>query len=151
MKHVWSVLCRNYIVDEQTKNLSLIDIPNRLDFKGQLPDSRPIEIPLKVDYYFISTWMRESDAEQSKQDISVRVKEPNGNIAGHFGFEVDLEGAYGHRTFGKLDKVLYTVNGVYELQICVREADTWTPVAFIPLEIVHEQTKPEQQKSEPAE
>ena len=147
MRHIWSVLCHKYIIDKGNNNLSLIDITDRIGFQGELPDKRPLELPLPSALFFISAWRRGSESDRMKHEARVNVISPGGQQIGHSLIPIDLEQSPGHYTLGRMDHFLYIANGVYELQMCIKENDEWKPVASIPLEIIH--TEPdEEQKSE---
>ena len=149
MKHVWSVLCRNYIVEEQTRNISLIDIPNKLKFSGELPEKRPFAFPMPSEFYFLTRWISEENDTEEAHSAIVRTIDPTGGEIGFFEFEFTLEPPKGHVSIGSISSLLYTVDGVYFFEVCLRKNDEWNPVASIPLEIVHEKPEPEQQESEP--
>ncbi|MCY4071750.1 MAG: hypothetical protein OXG60_10655 [Chloroflexi bacterium] len=149
MKHVWSVICRHHIVDEESKNVSLIDIVDRLSFEGELPEKRPFELPLPNVYYFISTWMSEKGDVQDKYDVMVKIIDPTGVEIGNFRNELVMEPPDGSRTIGAMETFLYTVDGTYWLELHLTKENDTTPVAHIPIEILHRQSEPEQQASEP--
>ncbi len=151
MQHVWSMLCRNFIVEEQTRNISLIDIPNRLNFKGELPEKRPFEFPLPAEFYFLTRWISEQEDSEETYSANVRVIDPTGNEIGIFEFEFTTEPPKGHVSIGTISSLLYTVDGVYSFEVCLQDNDEWKPVASIPLEILHEQPESEQEESEPTE
>ena len=151
MKHVWSMFCRNFIVEEHTRNISLIDIPNRLKFKGALPEKRPFEFPLPSEFYFLTRWISEQEDSEETYSANVRIIDPTGSEIGTFEFDFTLEPPQGHVTTGSISSLLYTVDGVYFFEVCLQNNDTSNPVASIPLEIIHEQPEPEQQESEPVE
>ena len=144
MKYVWSVLCRNYIIDEQSKNLSLIDLPNRLSFKGDLPAKRPFEVPLPSEFYFLSKWMSGKDDNEQRHSVLVKVIDPSSTEIGNFPFEFTLKPESGHVTIGTLTSILYTEDGLYFFEVCLEEDNELKSVASIPLQIVHEHTESEE-------
>ena len=152
MKHVWSVLCRNYIVDEKTKNFSLIDLPNRLGFKGELPEKRPFDVPIPSEFYFLTRWISEEGDKENIHAVMVRVIDPTGGEIGNFEFEFTLKPPMGHVSIGTMSSVLYSEDGLYFFKVSLQDNNESIVVASIPLEIVHEQQESEEQdKSEPAQ
>lgn len=137
MKHVWSVICRHHIVDEESKNISLIEITDRIRFEGELPDKRPFEVPLPVVHYFISTWMCETDDVEKQYDAKVKIIDPTGEEIGSFSFEFVIEPPDGSRTHGTMRRLLYTVDGTYWLEVHLAGDENSSPVAHIPIEILH--------------
>ena len=73
-----------------------------------------------------------------------RILSPTGEQLKEIEFSIDLRTNMGNRTTGKINSLMYSGDGIYEFQVCVQENDSWTPVASIPLEIVHEQPEPEE-------
>lgn len=148
MKHVWSVICRHHIVDEESKNVSLIDITDRLSFGGELPDKRPFELPLPSAYYFISTWMSEKGDVAANYDVKVKIIDPTGVEIGNFKIEFVMDPPDGSRTVGAMETMLYTVDGTYWLELHLTEEKNSPPVAHIPIEIMHRKPQSEE-RSEP--
>lgn len=147
MKHIWSVFCQQYIINRDSNNPSLIEILDQINFQGELPDKRPLELPLSPIIYFVSDWKRDSESDRKKYEALVNVISPDSLHIGNFPILVDLEQSSSQCTVGKMDRIVYTVNGVYAFQVYIKENDEWKPVASIPLEIIH--TEPDkEQKSE---
>lgn len=139
MKHVWSIICQRYLVDAKTNNLSLIDIYNRFGFTGNFPENRPLVLTLPNPIYLVSTWRRESNTDPQQCKALVKTISPNGEILGQFEIDFKFMNSDEHRTFGKVETLLYTYNGVYQIQVYVQDEEE--PVASIPFEIIHEQPK----------
>ena len=151
MEHVWSVICLNYIIDRESGNLTLIDIPDRVGFKGDLPDTRPIELPLQSPFFLVSLWRSGHENSGIKESALVKVRAPNDNVIGEFEVNVEFGDSEGHQTYGKIETLLYHEDGVHRFEIYMKEDGNWSdePVAFVPLELVHERPDSEQENSEP--
>lgn len=138
MRHVWSVLCRRCEIDAKSSMPSLIEIPDRLAFRGDLPEDRPLNLPLPDSFYFVSTWASEGVHEiHQRQEAFVRILAPNGEALSDFLIPIRFNQASA-RTTGELNSLPYTENGVYEFEISFKDGNGWKPVASIPLEIIHE-------------
>lgn len=137
MKHLWSVICSKYIISEVSKNLSLIEIADVLTFKTDLPNERPLELPLPCPLYLVSSWTRESDAEAQVIGALVRVRSPDGSIMQELPFHVDFRHTLGCRTYGTVSSIPYTNNGTYEFEVCIEDGDDWIAVGSIPVQIFH--------------
>lgn len=153
MRHIWTVLCQNCIVDQISNNPSLIEIPDRVGFKGDLPNQRPLELPLPNPFYIVSKWWTDDRVDAATHIVQGRILSPQGEQLAQFDFEFEFRQSSGHRTIGTLETLLYSEDGVYEFQICTRgsESENWIPVASVPLEIILEQPESAQQGSEPTE
>ena len=151
MRHVWSVLCRSILEDKTSGNSSLIDITERISFKGDPPDERPITLPFPFPLHIVSNWRRESEESKQKYPCRVRILSPSGEELRTMDFEVNLEEFAGLHTFGRVDDLPFTVSGIYEFELAYRNEKDWEVVARIPLEVVHEEPEDDQENSESTE
>ena len=58
MKHIWSILCRNAIVDKDTNNVSLLNVIERIIFepKQKLAENKKLPIPVVEELTLVSLW-----------------------------------------------------------------------------------------------
>ena len=151
MKHIWSILCRNLLEDKTSGNASLIEVTERIGFRGELPDERPVVLPFPFPMHIVSNWWRDSDEDNEKYPCQVRFFSPDREELRANEYEVNLEDFPRMRVFGQIGDLPFTVNGIYEFEVAYKKNENWEVVARIPLEIVHEQPEPEEQESEPTE
>ncbi len=150
MKHLWSVLCSKYIISEASNSLSLIEIADGITFEAELPDDRPLELPLSSPLYLVSSWIREDDSEAKIIDALARIKSPAGSVLQELPFPVDLERTAGSRTFGTISTIPFTVDGMYEFELCIKDSCGWRAVGTVPVGIVCRPPAQEsEEKSEP--
>lgn len=149
MKHVWSVFCRHMVEDRRTGNPSLIDITDRIAFRGDLPEERPINLPFPFPFFIVSKWSRSADADVENRRTRVRWLSPDGDELRIFEHELDFGERGGNlHAVGEVQELQYIKNGTYQLEVAYLDHDDWVVVASIPLDIVHEQPEPEEE-SEP--
>src|SRR5688572_21096340 len=70
--HIWSVLCRKTVIDNDTNNMSLIDVFEQLglnDEKGNLEQGKPFDIPFEFE--IIS--MLKKNKKEAHVDVEVKV------------------------------------------------------------------------------
>ena len=151
MRHIWSVICRSLLEDKISGKSSLIDITERISFKGDPPDERPITLPFPVPLHVVSSWRRESEECTNKYPCRLRIVSPSGEVLRTMDFEVNLEDFVGMHTFGRIDDLPFTVSGIYEFELAYCNDEDWVHVAQVPLEVIHEQPEPEQPESEPTD
>lgn len=149
MRHVWSVLCRSLLEDKSSGNSSLIDVTERISFRGDPPDERPITLPFPFPLHFVSNWRRESEECKRKYPCQVRIVSPSGDVLRTMDFELNLEDFAGMHTFGRLDDLPFTVSGIYEFELAYRNDADWEVVARIPLEVVYDEPGLETEIGEP--
>lgn len=135
MKHLWSVLCAQFIVNAANNNLSLIEITDVITFDADLPDERPLVLSLPSPLYLVSSWIRESDDEAQTWEALLRIKSPVGNVVQETPFTVDLEHTVGHRSIGVVSTIPFTDNGIYGFEACIIVGQDWRAVGAVPVEI----------------
>ena len=152
MKHVWSVFCRHMVEDKRTGNPSLIDITERIGFRGDLPGERPINLPFPFPFFIVSKWSRNADSDLGNYKARVRWLSPDGDELRTIEHELGFgeRGANLHHMV-EVQELQYLKNGTYQLEVAYLDNEDWIKVASIPLDIVHEEPETEQHESEPTE
>jgi hypothetical protein len=143
VEHIWSVLCRLSIVDQQRNNVSLIEIMERLLFRGEeveIPEDQVAGLPYPVE--LVSLWSRSDPDTPEVSRARVLVYSPEGqslNTEGHE-YSVDLTQYQRFRAMGRFDVLPFVGNGFYRFVVQKFDEDShsWVDVASIPLEIVRE-------------
>src|SRR3989344_6467803 len=81
IKHIWSVLCRESLINKDDNVISLNGVLEQLtvglkpDRDGKLPEK--VNIP--INYEIVSFWIKEVDyTEEAKADIEIKLLEPGG-------------------------------------------------------------------------
>ena len=151
MRHVWSVICRSLLEDKSSGNTSLIDITERIGFKGDPPDERPITLPFPLPLHVVSSWRRETEVCKRKYPCRLQIVSPSGEVLRTMDFEVNLEDFAGMHTYGRIDELPFTDSGIYEFELAFHDGEDWVAVAQVPLEVVHEEPGDDPEKGEPAD
>ncbi|MFB6212469.1 MAG: hypothetical protein ABEI53_01470, partial [Candidatus Magasanikbacteria bacterium] len=68
MNHIWSVLCNKTLVDQDTNNISLIDVVEKIDLAGPLEEIEEVtegnkKAEIGVDFQLVSFWFRADDSK----------------------------------------------------------------------------------------
>lgn len=151
MKHVWSVFCRHMVEDKRTGNPSLIDVTDRIEFRGSLPEERPINLPIPFPFYIVSKWWRDPHLDLEDYAARVRWLSPDGDELRRFDYQLAFGELERLHTIGELRELHYSKNGTYHLEIEYLDDDDWITVAVIPLDVIHEVPESEENASEPTE
>lgn len=151
MRHIWSVLCRNLLEDKTSGNASLIEVTERIGFRGDLPDERPLTLPFPFPMHIVSNWWRDDEDDTGKHPCRVRFMSPDQEELTTNEYVVNLEDFGRLRVFGQIGELPFTRNGEYAFEVSYLKNENWKIVARIPLEIVHEKAESEQQESEPTD
>lgn len=151
MKHVWSVFCRHVVDDKRTGNPSLIDITDRIGFRGNLPDERPIKLPIPFSFFIVSKWWRDTKSDLKKYAARVKWLSPDGDELRSFDHQLVFGEHAKLHTFGEIRELHYSKNGTYQLEVEYQDNDEWITVAVMPLDVVHELPESDERESEPTD
>jgi hypothetical protein len=135
MRHLWTILCTQAVVNETTKNISLFEIIDEAQL--QLPQlSAPNEnVAIPVQWHLVTTWVRSDPlrAERFSQRLSIRA--PNGDtLMQSDPAAVELEAHLRMRTISNLVAMPLRVSGEYLFIVEHQtEGGPWVVDAEVPL------------------
>lgn len=146
MEHIWSVLCRLSIVDQQRNNVSLIDVMEQLSFVGEVEEEEhPLALPFPIE--LVTLWSRTDLKTPEVSQARVLILSPKGEFLDPKGaeYDIDLTEYQRFRAMGKFGTLPYVGDGIYRfvVQNFDEKSEQWRDVASIPLEIV-KQNSPEE-------
>jgi len=130
MKHVWSIICNKLIVDEETKNATLVDVLEEIKINKEFLKDKN-EIPLLFD--LVSLWCIEEEKDTKKEtSVLIEFYDPKNNKLNDFLFTfTPPERKKRIRTSIKFSKFLLNGSGIYAIKI---KQDN-KKITEIPLEI----------------
>lgn len=143
MKHLWSIICKKAIIDNETKNISIIDVLEEITFfnSSGLPKEKE-KIALSCDFEIISYWLRDSLNEKIV-DFTVDIIDPNNRKIG--GTENKMNFPEGEktrmRTIIKSKALPFTVEGRYWFKIKLNSKKGSNVMAEIPVEVKLQKTQ----------
>ncbi len=149
MEHVWTVICRISLTNQETNNLSLIETLERVAFHSSAEHPEPAEnarVSFVPPVYLVSMWWRSDLGQPEQGRARTRVISPrNDELPGSElkEYSVDLQIHSKLRVIGTIEALPFWGDGVYRFQIEFYDEATekWVRVARIPLEIVLEVPK----------
>ena len=145
MKHIWSVFCRDVLEEKTTDVPSLINVTERIGFRGEFPEKRPFDLPFPFPVHLVSNWWREASDDSASYLVRVRFLAPDRTELISLDYDVEFDSNKNFRSIARIGGLPFTENGVYEFEISYKRDEEWFRVAAIPLEIIHEQPEPEQE------
>lgn len=80
INHVWSVLCRESVIDGDTNNISLLNIFEQLEVSITQQTKTEFPIRVSINYELVSLWTKTGKKRTEKIDIEVMFVDPNGQI-----------------------------------------------------------------------
>lgn len=138
INHIWSVLCRNAVIDIDTNNVSIHDILEQITINAM-----PLENGvLPFQFELITLWGRAESGRPTTGKSKVTLVAPSKKIKPVLVFEIDLSKAELFRQRVKFPGLAAGEGGIYHFVVELAENDNkWRQVAAIPLKISF---KPEQ-------
>jgi hypothetical protein len=137
MKHLWSIICRQTLINGETNVISLIDILEEITLSNPdgLPDGKTKYV-VPLDFELVSYWMREGEEESIKLHIELVDSEKNIVSASDNKILIDQPDKKRVRTRIKGNKFSFIGLGQYLFKISIKENDKITEVAEIPVDVV---------------
>jgi len=135
--HIWTVVCRNCLVDKDTNTISLIEVIEEVAVVADIL-SRPTPPPRQLAnmsmpiFNVVSYWCRERDETPEKGRARLRVINPTGEAHLIGENEVDLTEFTRLRHVNKLLGLPGSSPGKYQFEISRLEGDNWVPVFHLP-------------------
>lgn len=135
--HVWSLLCRQPIVDAFTKTLTIVEVLEEIQIGfeavgGPLP--RPLPMPV-IDLVIVSMWMR-SGAAPEETRFRARFVAPSGKPLGQIEQPISLKDHPRARHMLHARRLPVPESGAYRIEIQEpTKAGRWKTVATLPLDV----------------
>lgn len=141
IKHIWSVLCKESVVDQTDNNISIHGVLEQLSVNltsmngiVKLPES--LSIPL--NYEIVSMWQRGRDEDSVTAEIEYTLIDPNNKELLKNNQKIEIpKTSRTHRSRMKIAGLPLSKEGDYTFQVKVKEegANTFQLIAELPLEI----------------
>jgi len=134
IKHVWTVLCSQAVIDKRTNNISLHNVVEQLNIHHEPVPEAIVEHPLEL----MTLWARSDLEVEAMGYARMRLVDPAGEIAKEIEYIIDLTVYRRTRAGGKITKLPVDSPGVWVFRIEYRldPDDLWQKVAEIPLEVI---------------
>jgi hypothetical protein len=140
IKHIWSVLCGQSIINSENNEISLISIIEHLNVNVALKDDKEFKKGIKVpiSYEIVSMWVKADDNKEVKGFIEIDVTLPNGQVKKIFNNELIIPiKTKRMRTRIKINGLIVHEDGIYNFIVKYRDVDQKNNevVATLPMEI----------------
>ena len=135
MRHIWSVVCKDALIDKDSNAVSLFKCLEGFSAKFAGPQL-PSDIPVACK--FVTLWSRSDMSTPEKGSARIRYRMPQGKEVEFVQYEVDLTVQSRHRTVLDVQGLPYQGNGVYEFILETQGEDSWRPVTDVPLQVTVE-------------
>lgn len=128
IKHVWSVLCKHSIIDNETNNINLEEVLERLQVDVGIDPKNPKALPEKVTIPFgfeiVTLWARKNfeDKNERKVDVKIEIIDPSGKkiseMINNFVLAPNFRRMRGRARSGN---IVLTTSGLYMFKISGKE------------------------------
>lgn len=137
-RHVWSVLCREPIVDRFSNNVSLIGLLEEMQFdfvrSAGVNAKEPI-IPI-ADLCIVSYWVLDAKEPGGEERLRARIKSPNGKILATVEQNYSMVGYLRARNILFARAVPMPQSGRYLVEVQEPSGKSgWRSVARLPLDV----------------
>ena len=135
MRHVWSILCQDAVIDRDTNLVSLFKCIEgaSIKFTGGEPPT-VIAIPFKL----VTFWTRSNLHISESGEARMCLLSPIGDVLHEARYTVDLSEHRRNRTVANVSGIPYRGDGLYEFRTETEAGDSWRELARVPLEITVE-------------
>jgi hypothetical protein len=142
IKHIWSVLCQRSVVDQQSNNISLIDVFEQLQVdippKGISKTVSLKDMNIPIQYELVNLWSKTKEGIEEKENIRIVLYDPNGNEIKRIDKEFIIpKDKKRMREINKIQGITLRGSGVYNFVVSIKQQDnkTYKQAAKLPLEV----------------
>lgn len=132
IEHVWSVTCSRAIIDQETNNISLLDIVEQI---GTIGPGGEGAVPVAIEV--VTLWSRGVLDQPERGRARIGLLDPNNAVIGNtHEYEVDLTNYV--RTRNRFRMALFPVRGAgkYSFVVEFERDGNWVEVARVPVVLV---------------
>jgi len=134
IEHVFSLLCRKSIIDQDTNNLSISEVLERLTIQTEGPKSND-HIRVPVEFEIVSLW-RKIVKDSFKGEIVITLLDPDKKVLHTQTVPLTIKPTFDrYRTRVRAKGIPVSKEGTYRFKISVEENGKESVVANIPLEV----------------
>ena len=146
-EHIWTVLCRKKLADEDDGLVSLIDVFERIAGDSELEDDlrkatqsgqRGVSFPIEMR--LVSWWIRSDDSKPETIQTRLGIVSPSGEQLTSQEIPVDLTATTSARATVRFTRMVMAGFGRYwfvvEKHVEGKGKSRWLEVAKLPIEIV---------------
>lgn len=135
-KHVWTIICRESVINRENNALSLMNVFEGLQI--EIGKEAPREINIPINYEIITFLRKSKKSEEENIEQRVSIIDPNGVLTvDPLVVPIKTEkGKFNHRQIIKSIGFKITVAGSYQFIIELKQPEgKFEVVAMIPLEV----------------
>jgi len=145
-QHVWTVLCNKAIVDERTKQVSLLEITEQINFSGEIPPQELIDkgVNIPVPLNLVSFLTRTDKDAPETVSMRIRLVGPNNRDFKATVVPINLESTRNARQIISVETLPFSGFGEYYFLVELNEnksKEDWEEAVRVPFTIVNQNEK----------
>ncbi len=136
IEHVWTVICRQSVIDRDSNSVSLFDVVEQITVHGELRGEDPAVAPVEMEV--VTLWSRSDYDVPAKGAQRLTLFSPSGGVLAGGEQEVDLSQHRWFRNRARFRGLPVKGPGRYLFRVEQMEEDEaeWQHVTDVPLELV---------------
>lgn len=147
IQHIWTVICSNSVIDQDSNNISLQSVIEQLNIAGTPPASGVVPaVPISLEV--VTLWARADFDVPGRGRARVTFLFPSGIPSAPLQFEygIDLSSFKRNRTRWHINGLPIRESGrhIFRVEFQNEGENVWREVATVPLEVIVELTGSEQ-------
>ncbi|MGE5426054.1 MAG: hypothetical protein ACM3PZ_03200 [Bacillota bacterium] len=136
MKNVWSVVCKNSIIDGETNSLSLLETLDEININYREELDRKVIKMLPISFHVVTLWFDEKANKERHFQLLVEIYDPEGKVLNSFEQECVMpKDRRRLRATSKINGFGFTDEGKYLVKVKYKEKKEYILVAETPIDI----------------
>lgn len=141
IKHIWSVLCRESLINKDDNNITLQSILEQLNVSIKSKDdsgTKKQSINVPIGYEVVSLWVKEENSDEPKAQVEITLLDPTRKELHRVEQTLFFVKPYKRmRSRFKIAGFLITGSGVYTFRVGIKEEGNrlFKVVSEIPVEV----------------
>ncbi len=135
IQHFWTIACSRSLIDERTKNISLIDVLEEITLPPDFLKRHKInKLPLQLEV--ISFWGRAEEKVPARGKGRLQFVDPNGEVLQEQEYDIVLDEFSRSRTRMYVDELPLTSQGRYNFVVSLQNPDgSWKILSELPIQV----------------
>lgn len=135
-EHIWTVLCRNGVLDKYTNQVSLHGIVENINLQVlQQPPPPGERVAVPIELVLVSLWWRSKPETPETVELRFTFVPPSGKRETLQEMRLDLTEHQRSRAFLRINALPYFGPGLYHFLIHHKQKDRWKLVTSVPFEV----------------
>ena len=148
-KNIWTVLCQDFVIDGDSRNLTLFQVLEQMVLVRQPEVADKTPDIIQFNMALVSLWTRSDPNKKESTSSRVLIRSPKGKTIYAYEYPVNLKETMRYRHCMRFASIGFAGFGRYEFIVKGKSPKgRWVTAATVPLEILKGETSADIAKSE---